>query len=130
MRSTAAFGRLAQFHLKPGRDVGRATQRPDSPGHASRNELNQPAQRQRKFRSDPFACFEHSSKPVPLGSRALELLIALVGFAALRLATAANPTWLRVTTRRPLAVTEVAFPVLVSDHERPSPDGATQGSSA
>ena len=41
----------------------------------------------------------------------------------------ANPTSLKVTTRRPLTVTEVAFPLLVNDHERPSPDGATQGSS-
>jgi hypothetical protein len=44
---------------------------------------------------------------------------------------AANPTSLKVTTRRPLTVTEVAFPLLllVNDHERPGPDGATQGSS-
>ena len=42
---------------------------------------------------------------------------------------AANPTSLKVTTRRPLTVTEVAFSILVNDHERPSPDGATQGSS-
>jgi hypothetical protein len=43
---------------------------------------------------------------------------------------AANPTSLKATTRRPLTVTEVAFPLLVNAHERPSPDGATQGSSA
>ena len=42
---------------------------------------------------------------------------------------AANPTSLKVTTRRPSTVTEVAFLLLVNDHERPSPDGATQGSS-
>jgi hypothetical protein len=42
---------------------------------------------------------------------------------------AANPTSLKVTTRRPLTVTEVTFPLLVKDDERPSPDGATQGSS-
>jgi hypothetical protein len=29
-----------------------------------------------------------------------------------------------------LTVTEVAFTLLVNAHERPSPDGATQGSSA
>ena len=40
---------------------------------------------------------------------------------------AANPTSLKVTTMRPLTVTEVAFPLLVNDHERPCPDGATQG---
>jgi hypothetical protein len=42
---------------------------------------------------------------------------------------AANPTSLKVTTRRPLTLTEVAFPLSVNDHERPSPGGATQGSS-
>jgi hypothetical protein len=42
---------------------------------------------------------------------------------------AANPTSLKVTTRRPLTVTEVTFPLLVNDHERPSPDGAKQRSS-
>jgi len=42
---------------------------------------------------------------------------------------AAHPTSLKVTNRRPLTVTEVTFPLLANDHERPSPDGATQGSS-
>jgi hypothetical protein len=42
---------------------------------------------------------------------------------------AADPTSLKVTTMRPLTVTGVAFPLFVNDHERPSPDGATQGSS-
>ncbi len=41
---------------------------------------------------------------------------------------AANPTSLKVTTR-PSTVTEVTFPFLVDDHEGPSPDSATQGSS-
>jgi hypothetical protein len=36
---------------------------------------------------------------------------------------------LKVTNRRRSTVTEVAFPLLVNDRERPSPDGATQGSS-
>ena len=43
--------------------------------------------------------------------------------------SAANPTSLKVTTMRPSTVTEVAFSILVNDHEHPSPDGATQGSS-
>jgi hypothetical protein len=43
---------------------------------------------------------------------------------------AANPTSFKVTSRRPLTVTEVAFPLLVNGHERPSPDGVTQDSSA
>ena len=42
---------------------------------------------------------------------------------------AANTTSLKVTTMQPLTVTEVTFPFLVDDHERPSPDGAAQGSS-
>ena len=45
------------------------------------------------------------------------------GFAAF------NPTLLKETTRWP-STTEVAFPFLVNDRERRSPDGATQGSSA
>lgn len=45
-------------------------------------------------------------------------------------ATAAvKPTSLKVTTRRPLTVTEVALSISVNDHERPSPNGAKQGSS-
>jgi hypothetical protein len=40
---------------------------------------------------------------------------------------AANRTSLKVTTKRPLTVTGVAFPLLVNDHERPTPAGATQG---
>jgi len=43
---------------------------------------------------------------------------------------AANPTSFKVTTRRPLTVTVAAFPLLVNGHERPSPDGVTQRSSA
>jgi hypothetical protein len=93
-------------------------------------------------------------KPVPLGSRALEILIALLerhgelvskqDLMARDLLSrranghrdepepgdgGANPTSLKATTRRPLTVTEVAFPLLVNDHERLSPDMATQGSS-
>jgi hypothetical protein len=37
---------------------------------------------------------------------------------------------LKVMTGRPSTVTDVAFPLLVNDHERPGPDGATQGSPA
>ncbi|MCA6104204.1 hypothetical protein [Bradyrhizobium australafricanum] len=40
---------------------------------------------------------------------------------------AAKPTSLK--TRRPLTVTEVAFPLVVNNHKRPSPQGTTQGSS-
>jgi hypothetical protein len=61
MRSTVAFGRLEQIHLEPELDVGRPFSVRMRPGHSSRNEPNQPAQRQQKFRSDRFACFERSS---------------------------------------------------------------------
>jgi hypothetical protein len=36
---------------------------------------------------------------------------------------------LKVTTMRPSTVTEVAFSILMNDHEHPGPEGATQGSS-
>ena len=49
------------------------------------------------------------------------------GFAALRAGkTACSSTSLKVTTRRPSTITEVAFLHLVNDHERPSPDRATR----
>jgi len=72
MRSTAAFGRLEQFHSEPELDVGSAVQRPD----------------------------------------------------------AARPRFLvEGGDQAAVDVTEVTFPLLANDRERPSPDGATQGSS-
>jgi hypothetical protein len=35
---------------------------------------------------------------------------------------AGNPTSLKVAIKRPSTVAEVAFPLLVNDHQRPSPD--------
>ena len=176
MRSDAAFGRLEQFHPEPGLDVRRAVQSrdTDTPFFEKRAEPARAAPTELSF--GPFRLLPtqflllEGDKPVPLGSRALEILIALLGFAALRArktacsstspmsqsartctsrpseisflaaptvietspspaTAAANPTSLNVTTKRPLTVTEVVFPLLVNDHERPSPDGATQGSS-
>jgi DNA-binding winged helix-turn-helix (wHTH) protein len=84
MRSTAAFERLEQFHLEPELDFERAVQR----SHATRPLFTQ--------RTDPagatptevsFGPFRllrtqflllEGDKPVALGSRALEILIALL----------------------------------------------------
>ena len=110
MRSTAAFGRLEKFHLEPELDVGRAVQRPDA--------------------ARPL--FEKRTEP----ATPTEVLFGEISFLAAPTVietspatAAANPTSLKVTARRPLTVTEVTFPLLLNDHERPSPDGATQGSS-
>ena len=139
MRSTAVFRRLEQFHLEPELDVGRAVQRPDAarPLFEKRTEPAGATPTEVSFGSfrllrTQFLLLE-GDEPVPLGSRALEILIALLerhGELVSKQDLIANPTSLKVTTRRPLTVTEVAFSILVNDHERPSPDGATQGSSA
>ena len=57
MRSTAAFGRLEQFHLEPELDVGRAVQRPDAARPFFEKRIEPAGERQQKFRSDRFACF-------------------------------------------------------------------------
>jgi DNA-binding winged helix-turn-helix (wHTH) protein len=75
--STAAFGRLAQFHPESGLDVRGAVQTPDT---AKRF----PEKRAAKVSFGPFCLFptqfllREGDKPVPLGSRALEILIALL----------------------------------------------------
>jgi DNA-binding winged helix-turn-helix (wHTH) protein len=80
MRSTAAFGRLEQFHLEPGLDVGRAVQR--RPLFEKRTEPAGAMPTQVSF--GPFRLLRaqflllEGDKPVPLGSRALEILIALL----------------------------------------------------
>jgi hypothetical protein len=80
MRSTAAFGRLEQFHLEPGLDVGRAVQR--RPLFEKRTEPADATPTQVSF--GPFRLLRaqflllEGDKPVPLGSRALEILIALL----------------------------------------------------
>src|SRR5262249_5468024 len=90
--STTAFGHwpwpqapaLAQFHPEPGLDVGPAVHRPytDEPffekpsgsGGAAPTEVSFGAFR---LRPTQFLLLE-GDKPVPLGSRALEILIALL----------------------------------------------------
>jgi DNA-binding winged helix-turn-helix (wHTH) protein len=80
MRSTAAFERLEQFHLEPGLHVGRAVQR--RPLFEKRTEPAGAWPTQVSF--GPFRLLRaqflllEGDKPVPLGSRALEILIALL----------------------------------------------------
>ncbi|MGY2909017.1 winged helix-turn-helix domain-containing protein [Bradyrhizobium sp. URHC0002] len=83
MRSTAAFGRLEKFHLEPELDVGRAVQRPDAarplfkkrtePASATPTEVSFGPFRLLRTQ---FLCWKATSPP--LGSRALEILIALL----------------------------------------------------
>ena len=177
MRSTAAFGRLEQFHLEPELDVGRAVQRPDAarpliekrtePAGATPTEVSfgplrllrtqflfagrRQARESRNSRSGNPDCFawlrsftrrkdgvQLDLAHVPVSEDARTSGPSEISFLAAPTVietspspatAAANPTSLKVTTRRPLTVTEVTFPLLVNDHERPSPDGATQGSS-
>jgi DNA-binding winged helix-turn-helix (wHTH) protein len=84
MRSTAAFGRLEQFHPEPGLDVGRAAQSPDAarPFFEKRTEPAGAAPTELSF--GPFRLLRtqflllEGDKPLPVGSRALEILIVLL----------------------------------------------------
>jgi DNA-binding winged helix-turn-helix (wHTH) protein len=84
MRSTAAFGRLEQFHPEPGLDVGRAVQSPDAarPFFEKRTEPASAAPTELSF--GPFRLLRtqflllEGDKPLPVGSRALEILIVLL----------------------------------------------------
>jgi len=80
MPSSAAFGRLEQFHLEPGLDVGRAIQRRllfekrTEPAGATPTQVSFGPFRLLRAQ---FLLLE-GDEPVPLGSRALEILIALL----------------------------------------------------
>jgi DNA-binding response OmpR family regulator len=77
MRSTVAFGRLEQFHLEPELDVRRAVQRPypaRPPADVTPTEVSFGPFRLLRTR---FRLLE-GHKPVALGSRALQILIALL----------------------------------------------------
>jgi DNA-binding winged helix-turn-helix (wHTH) protein len=84
MRSTLAFGRLEKFHPEPGLDVGRAVQSPDTarPLYENRTESAGAAPADVSF--GPFRLLPtqflllEGEKPVCIGSRALEILIALL----------------------------------------------------
>ena len=143
MRWTAAFRRLEQCQLGPELDVERADQRPDAarPLFERRTELAGATPTDVSFGDfrplRPQFLLLERDKPVPLGSRALELLITLLGrhrklvnkqdFMA-RVWSDAFVESLKATTRLRSRVTEVAFPLLVNEHERRSPDGAAQSS--
>ena len=81
MRSTAGFGRLAQFGPESGLDVRRAVESPHGDKPEKRIEL---AAAPAKVSFGPFCLLPtqflllEGDKPVPLGSRALEILIALL----------------------------------------------------
>ncbi len=84
MRSTVAFGRSEQFHLEPELDVGRGVQRP-YPARPFFEKRTEPAgATPTEVSFGPFRLLRtqfllpEGDKPVPLGSRALEILIALL----------------------------------------------------
>ena len=84
MRSTVAFGRLEQFHLEPELDVGRAVQRP-YPARPFFEKRTEPAgATPTEVSFGPFRLLRtqflllEGDKPLPVGSRALEILIVLL----------------------------------------------------
>jgi DNA-binding winged helix-turn-helix (wHTH) protein len=82
--STAAFGGLAQFDPEPGLDVGRAVQSSDAYKSFPENRVGSAGAAPPKFSFGPFCLLptqfllREGDRPVPLGSRALEILIALL----------------------------------------------------
>jgi len=84
MRSTAAFGLLEQFHPEPGLDVGRAVERPDAARPLFEKRAGSAGAAPADVSFGPFRLLPtqflllEGDKPVCLGSRALELLIALL----------------------------------------------------
>ncbi|MCA6104209.1 winged helix-turn-helix domain-containing protein [Bradyrhizobium australafricanum] len=84
MRSSAAFERLEQFHLEPELDVGRALQRPNAAKPHFEKRTEPAGARPTEVSFGPFRLLRaqflllEGDKPVPLGSRALEILIALL----------------------------------------------------
>ena len=84
MRSTAAFESLAQFHPQSGIDVGRAVQTPDTDRPFLKKRDGSAGAAPAKVSFGPFCLvltqflLLEGDKPVPLGSRALEILIALI----------------------------------------------------
>jgi DNA-binding winged helix-turn-helix (wHTH) protein len=84
MRSTSAFGRLEKVHLEPELDVGCAVQDPDAtkPFFEKRTEPASATATEVSF--GPFRLLRtqflllEGDRPVALGSRALEVLVALL----------------------------------------------------
>lgn len=84
MQSSAAFERFEQFHPEPELDVGRALQPPNAAGPLFEQRTEPAAARPTEVSFGPFRLLRaqflllEGDKPVPLGSRALEILIALL----------------------------------------------------
>jgi DNA-binding winged helix-turn-helix (wHTH) protein len=84
MRSIAAFGRLEQFHLEPALEVGRAVWRPHAAWPLLEKRTEYASATPTEISFGPFRLLRaqllllEGDKPVPLGSRALEILIVLI----------------------------------------------------
>ena len=82
--STAAFGRLAQFDPEPGLGLGRAVQTPNANKPFFEKRAGSAGAAPVKLSFGPFCLLprqlllREGDKPVSLGSRALEILIALL----------------------------------------------------
>ena len=82
--STAVLGRLAQFDPESGLDAGRAVQTPDAYKSFPEKRAGSAGATPAKVSFGPFCLFptqfllREGDKPVHLGSRALEILIALL----------------------------------------------------
>ena len=82
--STAAFGNLAQFDPESGLDVGHAVQTPDVDKPFLEKRIGSTSAAPAKVSFGPFCLhpkqflLREGDKPVSLGSRALEILIALL----------------------------------------------------
>jgi DNA-binding winged helix-turn-helix (wHTH) protein len=82
--STADFGRLAQFDPEPGLDVGRAVQTSNAERPFPEKRVGSADAAPAKLSFGPFCLLptqlllREGDTPVPLGSRALEILIALL----------------------------------------------------
>jgi DNA-binding winged helix-turn-helix (wHTH) protein len=84
VQSTAAFRRLEQFHLEPDCDVGRAVRRPDAARPLFEKRTEPAGATPTEVSFGPFRLLRtqflllEGDTPVPLGSRALEILTALL----------------------------------------------------
>lgn len=84
MRSTLAFGRLEQFHPEPELDVRHGVQRPDVARPFFQRRTASAGAALARVSFGPFCLLPtqflllEGDQPVPLGSRALEILIALL----------------------------------------------------
>jgi DNA-binding winged helix-turn-helix (wHTH) protein len=82
--STATFGRLAEFHPESGLDLKRAIQGPDKSRPIFEKPTRPTGSPPAELSFGPFRLLStqflllEGDKPVPIGSRALEILIALL----------------------------------------------------